>query len=66
MSVLAFTPAPQVVPVQVHAIEEQSIQLGDPSGQATQFVFTPQLGMIQKWLGTVTSFFFSSRSSVDQ
>jgi hypothetical protein len=52
VSVLAFTPAPQVVPVQLHAIAEQSIQIGDRSGKATQFVFTPQLGMMQEWLRT--------------
>jgi hypothetical protein len=54
VSVLAFTPAPKVVPVLLHAREEQSIQIGDRSGKATQFVFTPQLGMIQEWLGKVT------------
>ncbi|HSL04593.1 MAG TPA: hypothetical protein VK901_13785 [Nitrospiraceae bacterium] len=54
VSVLAFTPAPKVVPLQLHAIEEQSIQIGDRSGKATQFVFTPQLGMIQEWLGKVS------------
>ena len=54
VSVLAFTPAPQVVPVQIHAIEEQSMQIGDRSSKATQFVFTPQLGMMKEWLGKVT------------
>ena len=54
VSVLAFTPAPQVVPVQLHAREEHSIQIGDRSGKATQFVFTPQLGLIKEWLGKVT------------
>ncbi|MEO8340751.1 MAG: hypothetical protein ABI604_13715 [Nitrospirota bacterium] len=54
VSVLAFTPAPKVVPVQIHAREEQSIQIGDRSSTATQFVFTPELGMIQEWLGKVT------------
>ena len=54
VSVLAFTPTPKVVPVQLHAIGEQSIQIGDRSGKATQFVFTPQLGLIQEWLGKVS------------
>ena len=54
VSVLAFTPAPQVVPVQLHAIEEQSIQIGDHSSKATHFTFTPQLGMMKEWLGKVT------------
>ena len=51
VSVLAFTPAPQVVPVELHATEEHSIQIGDRSGRVTQFVFTPQLSMIEEWLG---------------
>jgi len=54
VSVLAFTPTPQVVPVQLHAVEEHSIQLGDRSHKATQYVFTPQLGVIHEWLGKVT------------
>jgi len=54
VSVLAFTPTPQVVPVQLHAVEEHSIQLGDRSHKATQYVFTPQLGVIREWLGKVT------------
>ena len=54
VSVLAFTPAPQVVPVHLHAVEEHSIQLGDRSHKATQYVFTPQLGVIQERLGKVT------------
>jgi hypothetical protein len=54
VSVLAFTPAPQIVPVQLHAIEEQSIQIGDRSSKATQYVFTPQLGVIHEWLGKIT------------
>jgi len=54
VSVLAFTPAPKIVPVQLHAVEEQSIQIGDRLSKATQYVFTPQLGVIQEWLGKVT------------
>ncbi len=70
VSVLAFTPAPQVVPVQLHAREEHSIQIGDRSGKAAQFVFTPQLGLIKEWLGKVTGklpaeFHYDSWSMVD-
>ncbi|MEO7860847.1 MAG: hypothetical protein ABIU05_10450 [Nitrospirales bacterium] len=70
VSVLAFTPAPEVVPVEIHATEEHSIQIGDRSGKATQFVFTPQLGMIKEWLGKVTGklpaeFHYDSWSMVD-
>jgi hypothetical protein len=54
VSVLAFTPAPKVVPVQLHAVEEQSIQIVDRPRKVRQYVFSPQLGVIQEWLGKVT------------
>lgn len=54
VSVLAFTPAPEVVPVRLHVVEEQSIQLGDRVGKATQYVFVPQLGTLHEWLGKAT------------
>ena len=54
MSVLAFMPEPQVIPVQLHAMEEQLIYVGDQSGKATHFSFTPQLGLLKEWLGKVT------------
>ena len=41
VSVLAFTPSPQVVPVELHATEEHSIQIGDRSGRVTQFALPP-------------------------
>jgi hypothetical protein len=52
--VLAFTPAPLVVNVQLRAIDEQPIHIGDLSSKVTQYTFTPQIGMIQEWLGKVT------------
>ena len=54
VSVLAFTPAPQVVTVQLRALDEQPVQIGDLSSKATQYVFAPQLGMIREWFGKVT------------
>jgi hypothetical protein len=54
VSVLAFMPEPQVVPVQLHAMEEHSIHVGDHSSKATHFTFTPQLGLLKEWLGKVT------------
>ena len=54
VSVLAFTPTPQVVTVQLRAIDEQPVQIGDLSSKATQYVFAPQLGMIREWFGKVT------------
>ena len=54
MSVLAFTPAPQVVKVQLRAMDEQPVHIGDLSSKATQYVFTPQIGMIREFFGKAT------------
>jgi len=54
VSVLAFTPAPQIVNVQLRAIDEQSVHIGDLSSKVTQYVFTPQIGMIRELFGKAT------------
>jgi len=51
VSVLAFTPAPQIVNVQLRVIDEQSLHIGDLSSKVTQYVFTPQIGMIRELFG---------------
>ena len=51
VSILAFTPAPQIINVQFLAIDEEPLHIGDRSSKATQYVFKPQIGMIQKLLG---------------
>ncbi len=51
VSVLAFTPAPQIVNVQLRAIDEQPVHIGDLSSKVTQYVFTPQIGMIRELFG---------------
>jgi len=51
VSVLAFTPTPQVIKVQLRAIDEQPVQIGEVSRKATQYIFTPQIGMIREFLG---------------
>ena len=51
VSVLAFTPAPQVVKVQLRAIDEHPVQIGEAATKATQYVFTPQIGMIREFFG---------------
>ena len=51
VSVLAFTPAPQVVKVQLRAIDEHPVQIGEAATKATQYVFTPQIGMIRELFG---------------
>jgi hypothetical protein len=54
VSVLAFTPAPHIVNVQLRAIDEQSVHIGDLSSKVTQYVFTPQIGMIRELFGKAT------------
>jgi hypothetical protein len=54
VSVLAFTPAPQVIKVQLRAMDEQPVHIGDLSSKATQYVFTPQVGMIREFVGKAT------------
>ena len=51
VSVLSFTPAPLVIKVQLRAIDEQPVQIGEVSRKATQYVFTPQIGMIKEFFG---------------
>lgn len=51
VSVLTFTPAPQVVKVQLHAIDEDPVSIGDLSRKATQYVFIPQISLIKEFFG---------------
>ena len=51
VSVLAFTPSAQVIKVQLRAMDEQPVQIGDLSSKATQYVFKPQIGMIRELFG---------------
>ncbi|HEX7092915.1 MAG TPA: hypothetical protein VF205_04490 [Nitrospiraceae bacterium] len=51
VSVVAFTPRPQVIKVQLRALDEQSVQIGEVASKATQYVFTPQIGMIKEFFG---------------
>ncbi len=51
VSVLAFTPDPQVVKVQLHAADEQPVFIGDVSRKATQYLFIPQIGLMKEFFG---------------
>ena len=51
VSIVAFTPTPQVIKVQLLAIEMEFVHIGDLSSKATQYVFKPQIGMIRELLG---------------
>ncbi|MDN5941434.1 MAG: hypothetical protein L0H94_06095 [Nitrospira sp.] len=49
--VVAFTPKPEIVLVRLHGVDEQPVQIGEVSNTATQYVFTPQIGMIKEFFG---------------
>ncbi len=51
VSILAFTPAPQIINVQLLALDKGSVHTGELSNKTTQYIFKPQIGMIQKLLG---------------
>ena len=51
VSVLAFTPTPQVIKVQLRAIDEQPVQIGGVSRKAMQYIFISQIGMIKEFFG---------------
>ena len=51
VKVLAFTPKPQIIKVQLRAIDEHPVQIGEASSKATQYVFNPQIGMIREFFG---------------
>jgi hypothetical protein len=54
VSVLQFTPTPQVVSVQLLAVDEQSIQIDEVSRRAMHYVFKPQIGTIRELVGKAT------------
>jgi hypothetical protein len=54
VSVLTFTPTPQIVTVQLRAIDEHPVKIGEASSKATQYAFTPQIGMIRELVGKAT------------
>lgn len=54
VSVLAFTPGPQVIKLQLRVLGEQPVQIGEVSSKAMHYVFNPQIGMIRELLGKVT------------
>ena len=51
VSVLAFTPAPQVIKVHLHAVDEDPVNIAEVSRKATQYVYTPQIGVIKEFFG---------------
>jgi hypothetical protein len=53
VNVLAFTPEPQAIPLELLIMDEQTVHIGDLSTKATRYVFKPQIGMIRGFLGKI-------------
>jgi hypothetical protein len=51
VNVLAFTPTPQAIKVNLHAVDEDPVNIAEVSRKATQYVYTPQIGMIKEFFG---------------
>lgn len=48
---LAFTPAPEVIKLELHLMGEHTVHIGDLSRKALQYVFKPDIGMVRELLG---------------
>jgi len=51
VNLLAFTPEPTAIKVQVRFIGEQTVHIGDLSSKAKQYVFKPQIGKLRQFFG---------------
>jgi hypothetical protein len=52
--ILAFTPEPEAIKLELHPMGEDAIRIGNLSRKALQYVFKPDIGMIRKWLARIT------------
>jgi len=51
--ILAFRPEPEVIKVDILPTDQRTVRIGGLSRKAVQYVFKPDIGMIQKWLGII-------------
>lgn len=51
---LAFTPAPEVIKLELNLMGEHTVHIGDLSRKAVQYVFKPDIGTIRELLGKAT------------
>jgi hypothetical protein len=51
---LAFTPAPEVIKLEMNLMGEHTVRIGGLSRKAVQYAFKPDIGMIRKLLGKAT------------
>jgi len=53
VNIMAFTPEPSVVKLELAFTGEQTIRIGDQSRKALNYAFRPDIGMIRKFFGQV-------------
>jgi hypothetical protein len=51
---LAFTPAPEVIKLELNLMGEHTARIGDLSRKAIQYAFKPDIGTIREFLGKAT------------
>lgn len=51
VSLIAFTPGPEVIKLDLRLMEERSVQVGDLSRKALHYAFKPDMGVIRKFIG---------------
>ena len=54
VNILAFTPAPQAIKMQLLFIDEQIVRIGELSTKAKHYVLKPQIGKIQEFVGKLS------------
>jgi hypothetical protein len=53
VNLLAFTPRPEVIKLELLLMGEQTVRMGDMSRKVVQYVFQPDIGLIRKFFGKV-------------
>lgn len=54
VQILAFTPAPEIIKLELLPMGEHTVRIGDLSRQALQYVFKPDIGIMREFLGKAT------------
>ena len=51
VTILAFTPAPQAIKLQLLFVDDQTVRIGESPTKARHYVLRPQMGKIQEFVG---------------
>ena len=54
VNILAFTPGPQIIKLQLLLIDEQAVNIGDLSSKVKRYALRPQVGKIQEFFGKLS------------